>query len=405
MIVFNATGVARLDLAGQLDVGQLGARSPLLLFDAQRIPLGQIEVLLNDDVARAAENRVLLTDGDGCGRSRSRGVLGAVDETQRVAVVEVLEAVYLVDDGDRATRRSMINEASSKQRSCRGRGCGTTGLQASTRRGGAGRGSTNRWSSAGRGPVNNRSHASEPMPVTTALPSAPGTRRSVADPTGRPGGRARRPLPFLDRGDEEDRRRRERRQHRLRLLQSHRFGLWRRGHAEVVVELALPRCSPASATIRSASGATEIRVTMSNDGSAQRPAETGWPPDTPVDDTLLRQFLHNQAEVCDVIAEGFAGDVARTPEVALAASRCVVPYLNEALLFRPLQGGDDGLLDEIEGFFAVSGAPAWVLLSAWPTRRWTGGWQLVGHPAFVVRSPGAACPRRLERCHGGGQRR
>ena len=98
---------------------------------------------------------------------------------------------------------------------------------------------------------------------------------------------------------------------------------------------------------------------MSNDGSAQRPAETGWLPDTPVDDTLLRQFLHNQAEVCDVIAEGFAGDVARTPEVALAASRCVVPYLNEALLFRPLQGGDDGLLDEIEGFFAVSGAPAW----------------------------------------------
>jgi hypothetical protein len=132
---------------------------------------------------------------------------------------------------------------------------------------------------------------------------------------------------------------------------------------------------------------------MSNDGSAQRPAETGWLPDTPVDDTLLRQFLHNQADVCDVIAEGFAGDVARTPEVALAASHCVVPYLNEALLFRPLHDGDDGLLDEIERFFAASAAPRWVLLSAWPTPPLSGrGWQLVGHPAFVVRSPGASVP-------------
>ena len=135
---------------------------------------------------------------------------------------------------------------------------------------------------------------------------------------------------------------------------------------------------------------------MSNDGSAQRPAETGWLPDTPVDDTLLRQFLHNQAEVCDVIAEGFAGDVVRTPEVALAASSCVVPYLNEALLFRPLHDGDDGLLDEIERFFAASAAPSWVLLSAWPTPPLSGrGWQLVGHPAFVVRSPGASGRRRL----------
>ena len=134
-------------------------------------------------------------------------------------------------------------------------------------------------------------------------------------------------------------------------------------------------------------------MTVHHDASGDRPAETGWLPDTPVDDTLLRQFLHNQAEVCDVIADGFAGDVARTPEVALAASRCVVPYLNEALLFRPLDGGDDRLLDEIERFFAASAAPSWVLLSAWPTPPLDGrGWHLVGHPAFVVRSPGASVP-------------
>ena len=47
---------------------------------------------------------------------------------------------------------------------------------------------------------------------------------------------------------------------------------------------------------------------------SERPPETGWLADTPVDDTLLRQFLHNQADVCDVIAHHFDGTIARTPD-------------------------------------------------------------------------------------------
>lgn len=121
-----------------------------------------------------------------------------------------------------------------------------------------------------------------------------------------------------------------------------------------------------------------------------RPPETGWLPDTPVGDNLVRGFLHNQAEVCDVIAAGFGGVTARTPDVALAASRCVVPYFNEALLLRPVLDADDPVLDDIEAFYAGGPATASVLLSAWPTppleRR---GWELGGHPAFVVRTPGA----------------
>jgi hypothetical protein len=134
----------------------------------------------------------------------------------------------------------------------------------------------------------------------------------------------------------------------------------------------------------------EVSVTATNNESGGTPAETGWLPDTPIDDNLLRQFLHNQAEVCDLIAEGFAGTVARTPEVALAASRCVVRFFNEALLLRPLRDDADGVLGEIDRFFAVSESPRWVLLSAWPTP-WLGGrgWGLVGHPTFVVRTPGA----------------
>ena len=123
----------------------------------------------------------------------------------------------------------------------------------------------------------------------------------------------------------------------------------------------------------------------------ERPPETGWLPDTPVDDNLLRQFLHNQADLCDVLAEQFAGVTARSSDVALAASRCAVPFFNEALLLRPLRGDDDEVLDEIEEFFAASDAPTTVILSAWPTPPLgSRGWELVGHPAFVVRTPGAA---------------
>jgi hypothetical protein len=132
-------------------------------------------------------------------------------------------------------------------------------------------------------------------------------------------------------------------------------------------------------------------MSSTDDGSVERAPETGWLPDTPVGDNLLRQFLHNQADVCDLIAEGFDGDVTRTSAIALAASRCVVPYFNEALLLRPLRDPADEVLDEVDRFFAASDAPAWVILSAWPTPALdVRGWELVGHPAFVVRTPGTS---------------
>jgi hypothetical protein len=121
----------------------------------------------------------------------------------------------------------------------------------------------------------------------------------------------------------------------------------------------------------------------------ERPPETGWLADTPVEDNLLRRFLYNQADVADLIAEQFGGATARTSDVALAGSRCLVPYFNQALLLRPVLSAHDPVLREIDEFFAASDAPAHVLLSAWPTPDLTGlGWELAGHPAFVIRTPG-----------------
>ena len=75
-----------------------------------------------------------------------------------------------------------------------------------------------------------------------------------------------------------------------------------------------------------------------------------------------------------------------------------MPYLNEALPLRPLHSDADGLLDEIDRFYAASDARSCVLLSAWPTPPLkVRGWELVGHPAFVVRTPSALRPPHATR--------
>jgi hypothetical protein len=43
----------------------------------------------------------------------------------------------------------------------------------------------------------------------------------------------------------------------------------------------------------------------------ERPLETGWRPDTPVTDDLLRQFLFNQAGVNEAVAGGTGGRTRR----------------------------------------------------------------------------------------------
>lgn len=118
-----------------------------------------------------------------------------------------------------------------------------------------------------------------------------------------------------------------------------------------------------------------------------RPLETGWLTDTPIDDTLLRRFLHNQAGVNACLAEAKTGRTERHDEVFLADAHSSVPYFNQAILTRPLVDSGEPFLDVVEDFFEGSGRPA-TLLSVWPTpdlrRR---GWTLAGHPAFVVRAP------------------
>ena len=75
-----------------------------------------VHVLLHVDVAAAREVGVLVADLGGGHRQWSVRVLGAVDEAEQVAVVEELEAVHFVDDGDGASALT-IRPANSKHMS------------------------------------------------------------------------------------------------------------------------------------------------------------------------------------------------------------------------------------------------------------------------------------------------
>jgi hypothetical protein len=116
-----------------------------------------------------------------------------------------------------------------------------------------------------------------------------------------------------------------------------------------------------------------------------RPLETGWLPDTPVGDSLLRRFVANQADLQDHLAGAVDGRSERTPDVALSDSGVAAAYLNQAVLLRPVRDAHDAVLDQVASFYAGS---VGLLLSPWPTPDLAGrGWQLVGHPMFVVRGP------------------
>jgi hypothetical protein len=117
--------------------------------------------------------------------------------------------------------------------------------------------------------------------------------------------------------------------------------------------------------------------------------ENGWRADTAIEDTVLRRFVHNQADVNAVIAGARGGRTAATDDVFLADADCPVPYLNQAILARPLTTAADPVLDRIESLFAAGRHPV-TLLSVWPTPDLgPRGWSLLGHPAFVLRAPGA----------------
>jgi hypothetical protein len=116
---------------------------------------------------------------------------------------------------------------------------------------------------------------------------------------------------------------------------------------------------------------------------------TGWGADEPIDDSVLRRFVFNQADVLRSMASGPASRHHTDDDAVIVDSGGPVAYNNMALLLRPVTSADDPVLGRVEHFFADARDRLRLLLSVWPLPDLTGrGWELGGHPMFVVRPPG-----------------
>ena len=118
---------------------------------------------------------------------------------------------------------------------------------------------------------------------------------------------------------------------------------------------------------------------------------TGWGAQEPIDDSVLRRFVFNHADVLRAMASGPSARHATDDDVALVDSGGPVPYNNMAMLLRPVTDAQDPVLDRVRDFYADTGRTGRValLLSVWPLPDLGDrGWQLGGHPMFVVRPPG-----------------
>ena len=100
--------------------------------------------------------------------------------------------------------------------------------------------------------------------------------------------------------------------------------------------------------------------------------------------------MFNQADVLRAMAGGPAGRQASDDDVVMVDSGGPVPYNNMAVLLRPVTSAADPVLDRVADFYADAARPtSSLLLSVWPLPDLGArGWQLGGHPMFVVRAPG-----------------
>jgi hypothetical protein len=122
---------------------------------------------------------------------------------------------------------------------------------------------------------------------------------------------------------------------------------------------------------------------------------TGWEPEVPVGDTVLRQFVNAWAESLAGPVAAMGGRVERRAGLVAGDLARPAAYYNGVTLLRPPAPDAWGLLvDEVEQvLLAGPGSGDVFLWSAWPTpdlrRR---GWELEGHPPLLLRPASGPLP-------------
>lgn len=117
--------------------------------------------------------------------------------------------------------------------------------------------------------------------------------------------------------------------------------------------------------------------------------ETGWRPDTPAGDTLLRRSVLALSSSWLSASSAEAGRSIHDDRFVATDLGRPSGLFNSAALLQPLHGRQlTDALDDIERFYATTGSGAVMLWSPWPTPDLHDrGWQLEGHPPLLVRGP------------------
>jgi hypothetical protein len=121
---------------------------------------------------------------------------------------------------------------------------------------------------------------------------------------------------------------------------------------------------------------------------------TGWASTDPVDDTLLRQFVHAWSGALAEPVRWAGGTVAHDDAFAVCDLGRPASFFNSAVLLQPPRpDGWDVALDAVERQAFTGGSGRVHLWSAWPTPDLTArDWSLAGHPPVLVRPPGGPLP-------------
>jgi hypothetical protein len=143
--------------------------------------------------------------------------------------------------------------------------------------------------------------------------------------------------------------------------------------------------------------ASEPEAPDTRDGAlmatAEAPAprlETGWEPDTPTGDTLVRQFVTGYAQWMEAVARASGGPVLRTDDFVAVDDHAAHPLLNHTIVLRPVAAARaDAVAADLFGFYTGAGGP-FSLFSPWPIA--LPGIETEGYPPLMLRPPGGDLP-------------
>jgi GNAT superfamily N-acetyltransferase len=118
--------------------------------------------------------------------------------------------------------------------------------------------------------------------------------------------------------------------------------------------------------------------------------ETGWFANTPVDDTLIRQFVIANAEWMESTAMAAGNPVLHTDDVVAVDEHSQHVLFNTGILLRPMDPDRaDAVAAQLMNFYRGAGG-AFSLFCPWPTT--LPGFTAGGHPPLMLRMPGGERP-------------